>query len=213
MSFGAPEEHAASLVGLVFLVSTYWLTLRRTAPREPSVYGLDFGGLLEPSPLDARRLARATLGASGWTLAVALVVFPAFALGFPLYHDGHRAFSVERGLAHLAPLGDFLLGQLFVVALPEEVFFRGYLQSELAERLGARPSLGDGRTWLAIFSTSALFALGHFATIPHPARLAVFFPSLLFGALRVLSGGVGASVLLHGLSNALSAFLFAAYGL
>ena len=35
------------------------------------------------------------------------------------------------------------------------------------------------------------FALGHVATEVHPNRLAVFFPSLLFGYLRTRRGGIG----------------------
>lgn len=213
ISLGAPDEHAASLVGLVFLASTYWLTLRRSAPRPVSEYGLSFGGLLEPEPVAVGRVARDFAAALGIAVAAALVVFPAFAAAFPLYHRGARAFSATAGLSGLSPIVDFLLGQLLVVALPEEVFFRGYLQTELGARLEAKPSLRDPAAWLSIALTSALFALGHFATIQHPARLAVFFPSLLFGALRVVSGGVGSSIFLHALSNTLSAFLFAAYGL
>ena len=52
-------------------------------------------------------------------------------------------------------------------------------------RVAARPPL-------AILVTSVIFALGHVATLPYAARLAVFFPSLLFGLLRARTGGIGA---------------------
>jgi membrane protease YdiL (CAAX protease family) len=58
-----------------------------------------------------------------------------------------------------------------------------------------------------------IFAIGHVLTIRHPARLAVFFPALLFGWLRQRTGGVGASVLLHASCNIFSAALGRGYGL
>ena len=48
---------------------------------------------------------------------------------------------------------------------------------------------------------------GHFATHAHVARLAVFFPSLVFGWLRARGGGVGAAILFHASCNLYSAWL------
>jgi membrane protease YdiL (CAAX protease family) len=64
----------------------------------------------------------------------------------------------------------------------------------------------------SIFVGSAIFALGHFATIREPARFAVFFPALLFGWLRARTGGVGASVAFHALCNVFSETLGRGYG-
>jgi membrane protease YdiL (CAAX protease family) len=61
--------------------------------------------------------------------------------------------------------------------------------------------------------TSAVFALGHFLTEPHPQRLAVFFPSLLFCWLRSRTGGIGAAILLHAMANLFSSTLGRSYGL
>jgi membrane protease YdiL (CAAX protease family) len=93
--------------------------------------------------------------------------------------------------------------QLLVVALPEELFYRGWLQTAWArlapERgvtvLGAR--LGHG-----FLATQALFALGHLVS-GQPWRLATFFPGLLFGWLRARTGSVVAPVVVHTLSNLL----------
>ena len=54
---------------------------------------------------------------------------------------------------------------------------------------------------------AALFALVHLATEPHPAKLAVFFPGLLFGWLRAWRGGIGAAIVFHALSNVLAEIL------
>ncbi|MCA9520149.1 MAG: CPBP family intramembrane metalloprotease [Myxococcales bacterium] len=98
----------------------------------------------------------------------------------------------------------FILIQFALVAVPEELFYRGYVQSRLAQL--------DRRTWTvlgaeigpSILYTSLLFALGHFLVDWNPARLAVFFPSLLFGWLRQRTGSIGAAVVFHALSNLIS---------
>jgi membrane protease YdiL (CAAX protease family) len=58
-----------------------------------------------------------------------------------------------------------------------------------------------------------IFAAGHLATVQVPARLAVFFPALLFGWLRARTGGVGASVFFHATCNLYSLVLGRGYGL
>jgi membrane protease YdiL (CAAX protease family) len=55
--------------------------------------------------------------------------------------------------------------------------------------------------------------LGHVATIHDPGRLAVFFPSLVFGWLRARTGGVGAAIAFHALCNLFSESLMRGYGL
>jgi len=64
--------------------------------------------------------------------------------------------------------------------------------------------------WLV---AAAIFAVGHVLTIRHPARLAVFFPALVFGWLRARTKGVGAPVLFHAACNIFSAALMRGYGL
>lgn len=95
------------------------------------------------------------------------------------------------------------LDQLLVVALPEEFFYRAYLQTTLTRAWGeGRCRLLGAPVGAAFFATQALFALGHLAEF-HPWRLAVFFPSLLFGWLRVRTGSITAPILVHALSNLL----------
>jgi len=66
---------------------------------------------------------------------------------------------------------------------------------------------------MSVVWTSALFALGHLATEPNPARLAVFFPALVFAWLRLKTGGIGAGVLFHVLCNVFASELGRGYGL
>lgn len=207
LSYALPAAEQASGVGLAFLLATYLLVLRRdnAAVRR---HGLALGGLFESEPLSPRRLARATAGAFGWALGVALLVFPAFWFGWVAW------WNPEAGFAPAAPssVWEDSLGQLLVIALPEEAFYRGYLQSALDEAWPKRLRVLGAEIGPSLLVTSALFALGHLATDFDANRLAVFFPSLLFGWLRARTGGIGASVLLHAFANLFAAYLARSYG-
>jgi membrane protease YdiL (CAAX protease family) len=110
-------------------------------------------------------------------------------------------------------LGEEGTGQLLVIALPEEMFYRGYLQPRLERVLPPRFNVLGARVGLAVVITSAIFAVGHLATALHPSRLAVFFPSLLFGWLAKRSGGVGAAVVFHAACNLFASYLARSYAL
>lgn len=204
-----PDAFANTVVGLVFLAATWWTVLRADT-ETVRAYGLSLGGLTEPVALAPRRLFRDGLRAMGFALLLAAIFFPPFWFGYRLFWGVQAPFE----LAVPADLGDRVLGQLLVVALPEEAFFRGYLQSALDGRwvryrrriLGAE--LGPG--WLL---SAAIFAVGHVLTVPHVNRLGVFFPALVFGWLRARTGGIGAGVVFHALCNLFSSMLALGYRL
>ena len=104
--------------------------------------------------------------------------------------------TAERAVA----LGLLVVDQFLVVALAEEFFYRGFLQTRLRE------AFPQGRVWLgvkfgpAFWITQALFAVGHLAEF-HPWRLAVFFPAVLFGMLRERTGRLPAGIAFHALCN------------
>jgi hypothetical protein len=96
--------------------------------------------------------------------------------------------------------GEWVIDQLFVVALPEEFFYRGYMQSRLRDAWpGGRHFLG-ARLGKAFWVTALLFALGHLA-IFQAWRLSVFFPALLFGWMRERTGSVVGAALFHAACN------------
>ena len=204
-------------VGALFLLTALWRIGRERAALEH--HGVALGGLLAPAddtdhepagPFGiydlfriGRRSWRSALRETGAALAIAAVVFPPFLFAFGWYHraQGWPAVSLRGGFA------SFALAQVVVVALPEEVFFRGYVQTRLSDFFGPPP-----RAWMqvhpsALLLQSVLFAIVHFVAIPNPARLAVFFPGLLFGMVRGWRGGVGAAIVLHALSNVYSDLL------
>lgn len=97
------------------------------------------------------------------------------------------------------------------VALPEETFYRGYLQTQLQRRWPPRFRVAGVPLGRAVWVTSALFALGHFLGEWNPLRLGPFFPSLLFGWLRNASGSVVGAIVFHGICNIFGELLFTFY--
>jgi membrane protease YdiL (CAAX protease family) len=207
-----PARWTAMAVGGTFLTATWIFVLRRD-DNVVERAGLAFGGLVLPEPLDVRRIARDLGLALAWTLVLALLFFGPFFFGFRVYArwiwhaPPGPAFSFRAAAAI-----DEVLGQVGLVALPEEAFYRGYLQTRFDDASSARVRVFGAAIGPSILLTSAIFAVGHVLTIPEPARLAVFFPSLLFGWLRARTGGVGASIGFHACCNIFSAMLFQSYG-
>ncbi len=152
------------------------------------------------------RALAADLGAA---VVVCAVTFPFFAVGHHYWQEflGHplRAFRVPPDLALV------LLKNTFLIALPEELFYRGFLETRL-ERLWPTSTrvlwIPLGRT---VFVASALFALGHFLGEYNPARLGPFFPAFVFSALTRRSGSITGAVCYHGASNAFSHMLAFGY--
>jgi len=96
-----------------------------------------------------------------------------------------------------------VLDQVLVVALPEEFFYRGYLQTRLKQAWGSGRLLLLGvPVGAAFWVTQGLFAVGHLGEF-YPWRLAVFFPSILFGWLRERTGSIGPGIIVHAFSNLL----------
>ncbi|TXD38939.1 CPBP family intramembrane metalloprotease [Lujinxingia vulgaris] len=118
--------------------------------------------------------------------------------------DAGQPLRLKRGLSWLLL---WALTHLLLVALPEEVFYRGYLQTRLAQRL--RDEHDQPRQFLGLslanWLTSALFALGHLLVPVGGAiiasRAAVFFPSLIFGWMRERSGSIIAPTIFHACAN------------
>lgn len=210
-----PAKYAATGVGLCFLFATWLLVLRRD-DAEVRAHGLALAGLFEPSRLDPKRIAREAGLACAFALVMALIVFPPFVAGYPLYWSrivGHPLHWVGKPLLLPPKFLDDVLGQLLVIALPEEAFFRGYLQTSLDRVFPRRARLLGADVGASLVVTSAVFAVGHLLTDPHPARLAVFFPSLLFGWMRARSGGIGASLIFHAMCNLFVTVLAGNFGL
>ncbi len=210
------------MYGHLLLAAAFLAAALRMARRHglgAAHYGIDLAGLLEARPEEpepfvhglwfALRRALPRLASEfAIALAVAAVVFPPFVLAFPFAHGTSHTFTF-----HPPPQPfDFVITQLVAIALPEEALFRGYFQTQLGEIFTARQRLlGAELSLPALGCQAALFALLHFLVGFAPARLAVFFPGLLFGWLRARRGGIGAAVWFHAMCNILAELLTRGY--
>jgi len=156
-----------------------------------------------------------------------LATWPAFIVGFFAFY---RSICPNQGVLHawaqtIAPVCSRWHGmsgmhfrlpeefwilapsQILVVAVPEEVFFRGYLMSRFEMRWPSRRRFWGAAVGWPLVVSSLLFATGHFLVDLQPARLAVFFPAMAFGWMRSRSGSVAPGAMFHALCNLLSEVL------
>lgn len=93
---------------------------------------------------------------------------------------------------HLVDLMRSVPYQLFGVALPEEVYFRGYLQEEL------------GNNIRAVVLVSLLFSIMHLPQLIFYGEFLApltFFPSLIMGYLYKRTGNILTPAIFHFLAN------------
>jgi membrane protease YdiL (CAAX protease family) len=105
---------------------------------------------------------------------------------------------------------EWVIDQLFVVALPEEFFYRGFMQTRLRDAWPQGKLFFGVRLGPAFWLTAVLFALGHLAIFQF-WRLGVFFPALVFAWMREKTGSVMGAAALHGCSNLLVLVLEASF--
>ncbi len=154
------------------------------------------------------------LAVTGLVLGVILPLFGLGYLGF--YHvvcdsPSLRALAPPGAchgwvgswhLPHL-PRGflEFCAVQIVVVALPEELCFRGCLLGLLERRFPPKRRILGGGVGVALVLSAAAFALVHLPKAGDPRALATFFPGLLFGWMRSATGSIAGSVAAHAASN------------
>jgi hypothetical protein len=149
------------------------------------------------------------------------IIFPLFAAG---YFGFYELACNSQLLAHLVPrhacshyagfgamhwpkldgkFAEFCAVQLVVVALPEELFFRGFLLKLLEQRFPPARRLLGGGIGKALVIQALLFAIIHVPKDGDPRALATFFPALMFGWMRSATGSIFASTVTHAGSNIL----------
>jgi membrane protease YdiL (CAAX protease family) len=96
----------------------------------------------------------------------------------------------------------WLVYQFLYVAVAEEVFFRGYVQSNVMQLLARRrwKSAITAR-WVGIVISASCFAVAHVIVQGQVASLLTFFPGLLMAWLFVRTRSLLAPILFHGLAN------------
>ena len=148
----------------------------------------------------------------GWAIVLACITFPPFFVAhhfFRLYVFGPEYASYTFRLP--PNLMELVVVNVLLIGLPEELFYRGFLQTRLERWWTNRRSIFGIPCDRTVIVVSALFALGHFLGEWNPARLGPFFPAFLFSMLRRKSGSITGAILYHGLSNVFSATLLYGY--
>jgi hypothetical protein len=98
------------------------------------------------------------------------------------------------------------LNNLLLVSIPEEAFFRGFLQRELIRRLESKVG--------GIVITSLLFTFAHIYWSPNLTTLVfVFLASLLYGGVYLWSGKIESAILSHFFLNFLHITFFTYHAL
>ncbi|MBA3538117.1 MAG: CPBP family intramembrane metalloprotease [Deltaproteobacteria bacterium] len=195
----------SALVAVLFLYLPVYAAHRR-------------GEDLDDYGFHARPLRRGLLTAG---IAFA-IIFPIFILGYFAFYE--IACGGDSVLRHLVPRGmcshygglaalhlpamtwklaEFCAVQLVVVALPEELFFRGFLHGLLEKRFPPKRRILGGGVGRALVLSSLAFALIHLPKDGDPLALATFFPGLLFGWMYSATRSVLASTVTHAGSNIL----------
>jgi len=206
----SPESHGVHahgvLLGPVAALRSIWV--RRTRRRRRRGRPNAFARLLAHYGRGARLRGHAFLEDIGRAALMGALFFPWFLAGHHgwqlLLGHGFHAIDVPADL-HLV-----LLKNTFLIALPEELFYRGFVEHRLERLWPTRRAAFGIPLGRAVVIASALFALGHFLGEWNPARLGPFFPAFLFSLLTRRSGSIAGGVCFHGLSNAVS-FLAASW--
>ncbi|MCD6415623.1 MAG: CPBP family intramembrane metalloprotease [Planctomycetes bacterium] len=132
---------------------------------------------------------------------VALIVIPLLFCGVFLLRRWGIKPPLQPGPAG-GGWGYWVIYQFAYVALAEELFFRGYVQTSIMDWLA---QVAPGRLGLwglaAILISSTLFSLAHVATVGSATAAIVFFPGLIFGWLRARTDSLLAPILLHATAN------------
>lgn len=134
-------------------------------------------------------------------LILAVCIFP---IAIVVNHGYQYVIGHAYGPASFPRLGQSIFFQLIVVALPEEFFFRGYLQGRLNQVFGRPWKFLRAQVGWGLIICSFLFAVSHSLIHYQWWHLLIFFPAVAFGWLREKRGTITAPILFHTLSNIFS---------
>lgn len=191
------SDNTSGWVALILVMAVFW-----RAEHDPGGYErYGFG-----ASVSWQTSLRAVAVESTWALAITLPLL--FAYGEAL-RFGFGLKNPFREPSAFTPMNlSMWMAQLWLVGWPEELFFRGYLQSAIEHEQKDRHTitlLGARFSWVAWVAQAVIFALMHLLSEHQVYRLAVFFPGLLFGWMRAKRNGITASIVCHALCNVFGA--------
>jgi len=217
---GTSAELMLALVPILFIYTPVWLCKIRGV--HPDLYPIALPPFRDPEWGESFRLAAVVIA----------VVFIPWIIGYHLYQTllvpELVGMACDLGVRQACALpvaepwpawrlpsepARLVAYHVFFVALPEEFFYRGYLQTRLDEAFGVKWRLLGADVGWGWVITCLIFAFGHSIVVVQWWHFAIFFPSLVFGWMRARTGGVVAGALFHAFCNVAVNFLDTAYGI
>lgn len=172
-------------LSLVIVIGVPWLVKKSRTTKE------ELGVQRMPTWLD---IVWVPAGAIAYVVLTATIT--ALAMVFLKFVDYGQ--TQETGFNGINEQAEYIMAFIMLVVIApiaEELLFRGYLFGKLRKY---------APTWIAILITSLLFAIVHFAW---NVGLDVFALSIVLCLLRIVSGSLWPSIMLHMLKNSV-AFYF-----
>jgi membrane protease YdiL (CAAX protease family) len=212
-ALGLPDWLLAA-VPILFMYAPVWSCRLRGA--DPWDY---------PMALPSFREAAPWLEAIRWAALLAVAIAVPFVVGYHLWQTvgvpwlqdllGVRFYPRLPALAWTWPASPLklIVYNVFFVAIPEEMFYRGYLQSRLDEIYQPRWRIFGTVVGPGLLLTSVLFAFGHSIVLVQWWHVFIIVPSLAFGWLRARTGGIVAGAFFHAWCNVAVTTLDTLYGI
>jgi len=166
-----------------------------TAALVPSAIRHERFCLLPPVPGQIFRDMLLALAAAAVALPVTVVL---------LWVVPERSEFVAIGAAAAVPgqWPAWLVYQFLYVAVAEELFFRGYLQTNVAQMVRLKwPGSHRWHMYLTVVLSAGCFAMAHLFVQQRFISLLTFFPGLVLGWLFWRTGSLVAPIFFHGLAN------------
>ncbi|MBM3201605.1 MAG: CPBP family intramembrane metalloprotease, partial [Chlamydiae bacterium] len=156
--------------------------------------GLFTLGLYLPLIRSKMRLVKVLLESFSWSLLVILVL-----LGF-----SYKTHLIAWDVKWFSFFPIFLLTNLFLVVIPEEAFFRGFLQREITLGLNNKAS-----NVLAILVVSLLFSSIHLLFVPSMSYfIAALLASFAYGTIFAITKSIESSIITHFMVNFIHLIFF-----
>jgi len=131
-----------------------------------------------------------------------VVVFPATFCGLWLLKSCGLELPSRATLPQNQQWLRWLFYQFLYVAVAEEVFFRGYVQSNILSLINtAKGQQYRLRQWASISISAAVFAVAHTIIQGQIISILTFLPGLILGWLFIRTRLLLAPILFHGLAN------------
>ncbi len=212
-SLGLPEILLAAVPILFMYAPVWWCRFQGIDP------------FLYPMHLPLFRDRRPWLEALKYNAVLIGIVAVPFGVGYHLWQTqgvpwvetllGVRLYGATPALQWTWPQSMFALVayQLLFVALPEEMFYRGWMQSRLDEVFPNRWTVFGTAVGPGLLITCVLFAFGHSLVVLQWWHVFIIVPSLAFGWLRARTGSVIAGALFHAWCNFTVTTLDTLYGI